>query len=248
MQFLANLLQSISAYALPTACIACQQFQTQSICNECLDQLKASSLSQYECCNQCGTLLQFEEIKARHCEQCRKNPPFFDQTFCLARYDDILQKSLHLLKYQKRIAFARGLAQAWNQVQIQYMQPIHADYLLPVPLSTQKLLSRGFNQSWEIARKLHCHESTQKLMCALKRHHHPKQQAGTPLSLRQDALHRMFYIEKEYIDRMANKTVIVFDDVMTSGATLNEVARTLKNYGVKRVINWVLLRATRLSK
>lgn len=47
---------------------------------------------------------------------------------------------------------------------------------------------------------------------------------------------------------MANKTVIVFDDVMTSGATLNEVARTLKNYGVKRVINWVLLRATRLSK
>lgn len=58
----------------------------------------------------------------------------------------------------------------------------------------------------------------------------------------------MFYIEKEYIDRMVNKTVIVFDDVMTSGATLNEVARTLKNYGVKRVINWVLLRATRLSK
>ena len=137
MQFLANLLQSISAYALPTACIACQQFQTQSICNECLDQLKASSLSQYECCNQCGTLLQFEEIGRTHCEQCRKSPPHFDQTFCLARYDDILQEALHLLKYQKRIAFARGLAQAWNQVQIQYMQPIQADYLLPVPLSTQ---------------------------------------------------------------------------------------------------------------
>jgi predicted amidophosphoribosyltransferase len=58
----------------------------------------------------------------------------------------------------------------------------------------------------------------------------------------------MFYIDKQYIDRLANKTVIVFDDVMTSGATLNEVARTLKNNGVKRVINWVLLRTTRLAR
>ena len=58
----------------------------------------------------------------------------------------------------------------------------------------------------------------------------------------------MFYIDEQYIDRLANKTVIVFDDVMTSGATLNEVARTLKNNGVKHVINWVLLRTTRLLR
>jgi predicted amidophosphoribosyltransferase len=85
-------------------------------------------------------------------------------------------------------------------------------------------------------------------MNALKRQHHPKPQAGSSLALRQNALQKMFYIDKQYIDRLANKTVIVFDDVMTSGATLNEVARTLKNNGVKRVINWVLLRTTRLAR
>jgi len=46
---------------------------------------------------------------------------------------------------------------------------------------------------------------------------------------------------------LTNKTVIVFDDVMTSGATLNEIARILKEIGVLRVINWVLLRTTRLT-
>jgi predicted amidophosphoribosyltransferase len=55
----------------------------------------------------------------------------------------------------------------------------------------------------------------------------------------------MFYIESSYLDAIQNKTVIVFDDVMTSGATLNEIARVLKDNGVSRVINWVLLRATR---
>jgi ComF family protein len=197
---------------------------------------------------QCGILLQSKEIHTKHCEQCRQSRPFFDQTYCLARYDDILQEALHLLKYQKRIAIANGLAKAWNQIQTPYLQSVHADYLIPVPLSTEKLLARGFNQSWEIARRVHCHHSIQKLMTALKRHHHPKQQAGSSLALRQDALQKMFYIDEQYIDRLANKTVIVFDDVMTSGATLNEVARTLKNNGVKRVINWVLLRTTRLLR
>ena len=55
----------------------------------------------------------------------------------------------------------------------------------------------------------------------------------------------MFYIEAKYIEQIQNKTVIIFDDVMTSGATLNEIARVLKDNGVSRVINWVLLRAAR---
>uniref|UniRef100_B1XS86 Phosphoribosyltransferase n=1 Tax=Polynucleobacter necessarius subsp. necessarius (strain STIR1) TaxID=452638 RepID=B1XS86_POLNS len=55
----------------------------------------------------------------------------------------------------------------------------------------------------------------------------------------------MFYIGAPDIERLQNRSVIVFDDVMTSGATLNEIARVLKDNGVSRVINWVLLRAAR---
>jgi predicted amidophosphoribosyltransferase len=81
-----------------------------------------------------------------------------------------LRDALHQLKYQKRIALAYSLAEAWNHIQFQQMNYFRPAYLLPAPLSGQRLL-RGFNQSWEIARKIRCNGRIQKLPYALKRHH-----------------------------------------------------------------------------
>jgi ComF family protein len=159
----------------------------------------------------------------------------------------MMQDGLHQLKYQKRIAFAHGLAKAWNQVMSPNMREQNAFCLLPVPLSIEKLHARGFNQAWELARRIECDKSIQKLPYALKRYHHPTPQASNTASARQAAIKEMFYIDDQYQELLTNKTVIVFDDVMTSGATLNEIARVLKINGVSRVINWVLLRTTRVS-
>jgi ComF family protein len=245
MQFLENLFQSIVTQILPTACIACEQFQDKLICATCVNTLQNDSLTNYECCYQCGIPLQHQELQDQQCKSCKTRPPFFDETYCLDRYDGVLQNALHQLKYQKRIALAHGLANAWNQIQFPQLEQFHADYLLPVPLSHQKLLSRGFNQSWELARRVKCAHSIRKLPYALKRHHHSDHQAGNTLIARQDAIRGMFYIDAQYAEHLAGKTVIVFDDVMTSGATLNEIARILKDIGVLRVINWVLLRTTK---
>jgi ComF family protein len=149
------------------------------------------------------------------------------------------------LKYQKRIAFANALANTWNLLLNRDLKDISADYLLPVPLSTQKLALRGFNQSWEIAKRIRCGKHIQKSPYVVQRHHYLQNQAGSSLNKRQTAIQGMFYLGAKYIGALQNKTVIVFDDVMTSGATLNEIARVLKDNGVSRVINWVLLRAAR---
>jgi ComF family protein len=247
MQFLENLVQTISAQILPTACIACQKFQTQSICNSCLNSLESNCLIHYECCNQCGIPLKRQELNEHRCNHCIKSSPLFDETHCLDRYDGILQNALHQLKYQKRIVFAHGLASTWNYIQFRRIEQCHADYLLPVPISSKKLLTRGFNQSWELARRVYCNNHVQKLPHALKRHHHVNHQAGNTLLARQDAIREMFYIDTQYLEFFKGKTVIVFDDVMTSGATLNEIARILKAIGVLRVINWVILRTTRFN-
>ena len=246
MQFLVNLLASISTQLLPTACITCQRFQAESICASCLNALEKISLLHYEYCYQCGIPLQVRELNKQRCNYCEERPPFFDETYCLDRYDGILQDALHQLKYQKRIVFAHGLAKAWNHIQFHLQEQCQADYLIPVPLSTEKLISRGFNQSWELARRIQYGCSAKKLPHAIKRHHHSHHQAGNTLSARQDAVQEMFYIDSQYVNRLVGKTVIVFDDVMTSGATLNEIARMLKANRVLRVINWVLLRTTRL--
>jgi predicted amidophosphoribosyltransferase len=115
-------------------------------------------------------------------------------------------------------------------------------------LSPKNLLTRGFNQSWELAKRLQCGQHIQKFPYALKRHHQADHQAGRSIEARQAAIRGMFYINDQYVDCLANKTVVIFDDVMTSGATLNEIARILKMAGVSRVMNWVLLRTTKLAR
>jgi len=82
---------------------------------------------------------------------------------------------------------------------------------------------------------------------ALKRQHFSGRQAGSKHADRMQAIQGMFYIEEGHLELLKDHSVIVFDDVMTSGATLNEIARVLKDNGVKRVTNWVLLRTSKPS-
>jgi len=209
-----------------------------------MQSLQENALCNYECCHQCGLPLQQSEMLEGRCDCCIRNPPYFDETICLDRYDGVLQNALHQLKYQKRIAFAHGLANAWNSIMFEELKNAQANYLIPVPLSTEKLCMRGFNQSWELARRIPC-PGIQKLPITLKRHHRNEQQAGSSLNMRQTKVRNTFYLDQNTISLLQNESVIVFDDVMTSGSTLDEIARILKDNGVSRVINWVLLRTTK---
>jgi len=240
-----NIFQTISELLLPTACIACQRFQEFAICDMCLNSLRGNGLLNYQCCYQCGISLQTSELIEQRCAPCQSTQPYFDKTYCLDRYEGILQTPLHELKYQKRIAFANGLGNVWNLLMTQELENTSAEYLLPVPLSTEKLALRGFNQSWELAKQIKCKEHMQKSPHILQRHHDSHRQAGSSLNSRRSAIRSMFYVEAKYIECLRGKSVVVFDDVMTSGATLNEIARILKDNGVSRVINWVVLRAAR---
>ena len=246
MQFLEKIFQSINSQVLPSACIACERYQHHSLCAHCLQSLNLNGLFNYECCFQCGIALNALELKEQRCAQCNLQPPYFDETYCLDRYEGILQHAIHQLKYQKRLAYAHGLANTWNHLFSKQLQDIKASYLLPVPLSTQKLSARGFNQSWEIARRITCNSVVRKLPHALKRHHHAHQQAGGRLATRHCATTGMFYLDNHFITALRGQSIIIFDDVMTSGATLNEIARVLKDNGASHITNWVLLRTTKL--
>lgn len=243
-----NIFQAVCSHLLPSACIICGAFQKLALCKNCFTILESEQLLNYECCQQCGLTLQVDEVKENTCQECCTNPPYFDATYCLDRYDGRLQSALHQLKYQRRLAYAHGLASTWNALLEKSFMEAQADYLLPVPLSQEKLCARGFNQSWELARRIRCDKRIHKNPHILKRHHSQQQQAQGNRAGRQTAIQDMFYINPQYQGQLESASVIVFDDVMTSGATLNEIARVLKDNGVSRVINWVLLRTLRPSQ
>lgn len=243
-----NIVQAFCAHLLPHACIVCGHYQEQALCLYCSALLAENQLYHYECCRKCGITMTTSELAQGCCQECLMNPPFFDETYCLDRYDGILQAALHQLKYQRRLACAHGLAIAWNERMIEPLQAVEADFLFPVPLSQEKLCFRGFNQSWELARRIRCTVNIQKHAHVLMRHHHTQHQAAENRINRHKAIRDMFYVNPQYQALLQGSSIVIFDDVMTSGATLNEIARVLKDNGVSRVINWVLLRTQRPSK
>jgi ComF family protein len=238
MHFLRSLVQR----ALPTACIVCGRFQTAALCPACSLFLEKQSLFQYATCTRCGCVNEACKEAGEQCRACIKTPPAFDETHCLDRYEGVLQGAIHALKYQRRLAIADGLALAWNQFALPRLQNTPADLLLPVPLSTKKLSQRGFNQSWEIARRLNLPPSLTPIANALGRHHAPEDQVRHKRKDRQSALRHAFYIHPTALQQLQGKSIIVFDDVMTTGSTLHEIATLLKSNGAHSVTNWVVLR------
>ncbi len=215
------------------------------VCNYCFSFLENQSLFHYPCCIRCCDALDGYDGEQNQCNSCLLQAPAFDRTHCLDRYDGVLQDAMHQLKYQRRLAIASAFAFAWNRLAMPHIDIPEAAVLLPVPLSTQKLKQRGFNQSWEIARRIRLPLSIEPISNALGRHHSDANQVQHNRLDRQTALRHAFYIHPEALPKIQNKSIVVFDDVMTTGSTLHEIATLLKDNGARSVMNWVILRALR---
>lgn len=169
------------------------------------------------------------------CGACLKQPPFFDATQAIWRYEFPVDRLIQSLKYGHRLAcvgfFSDALIRAGSS-----RKP---DLIVPVPLATPRLRQRGFNQSVEIARGLARHMNLPIDTVSVHRRRNTSPQAQLPWKERAKNVRDAFECD---ID-LTGKAVLVVDDVMTSGATLNEIARTLKLHGAIWIENRVLARA-----
>lgn len=170
------------------------------------------------------------------CGACLAEPPPFDASLAVFRYEFPIDRLVQALKYEHRLALAAWFAKALAEA-----RPPAADLILAMPLSRKRLAQRGFNQALEIARPL---ARMLELPLAPKtgvRRRDGVPQAGLPWRERQDNVRGAFDCRVDF----AGQSVIVVDDVMTTGASLNALARSLKGRGARRVTNWVVARALR---
>jgi len=112
------------------------------------------------------------------------------------------------------------------------------DYLLPMPLHPNRLAQRGFNQAAEIARRLSPQVGIPWLADACQRVRDTPSQAGLDLKTRQRNLRGAFACDMD----LSGKRVALIDDVMTSGSSLNELARVVRKAGAVEIQAWVLAR------
>ena len=163
------------------------------------------------------------------CGSCLTHPPHFDATLALWRYEFPCDGLVQALKYRARLAlagfFARSLASRTMP---------EVDLIVPMPLHPRRLAERGFNQALEIAR----HLGRQIEPRGVLRVKHTPPQTDLPYEERAKNVRGAFLCKLD----LTGARVAVLDDVMTTGATLNELARALKRAGAARVENLVIAR------
>lgn len=210
------------------------------------------------CCPVCAAPLG---TAAPACGACLAKPPAFDATLAIWQYAFPADRLVLMLKFGRRLASADflaagmlagahpegGVKQHAGPSQV-LLGPLGGErrvaafaggaIIMPVPLSAARLRERGFNQAVEIARPLARALQLPLDVSSLLRTRDTAPQSQLPWRARQGNVRHAFACSTD----LSGKAVIVVDDVMTTGATLNAVARALKDQGASRVSNWVAAR------
>ncbi|KAF1028951.1 MAG: hypothetical protein GAK40_00723 [Burkholderia plantarii] len=187
------------------------------------------------------------------CARCRDAPPPFDATLALADYRPPLDALALDLKFRARIAIGAWFAERLAHAAVALpAEPADApgtaaaraglpDVLAPVPLARARLVERGYNQAWEIARPLARALAVPAAPALIARRHDTAPQSRLDEASRHANVARAFAVTGD----VRGRHVGIVDDVMTSGATLAALAATLRHAGARRVTNFVALRTAR---
>lgn len=172
------------------------------------------------------------------CLNCMQEEPAFTRAVAYGSYDEGMRELIHLLKYEHVRPAANLLGRMLAEVIVE-LSPGFADdpVVIPVPLYKSKYRERGFNQSEEIARaalKLHpaglCVKAN---VSALVRKKNTASQTGLTPAQRRENMRGAFAVTRP--DDVGGRDVLLVDDVMTTGTTASECARTLRRAGAERV-------------
>lgn len=204
-------------------------------------------------CAVCGEALEFAAAEAALCPLCQRAHPRFDFAISFSGYDGALRKLLHLLKYEqlrpaakligRRLAQVIELAASGGRLLVEAPELKSKDnrpnpvLVIPVPLHRSKVRQRGFNQSELIARSAlrHLDGSRFELHTGnLRRVRATVSQTGLTRHQRRENVRGAFVIAAP--ERLRDRTVLIVDDVYTTGTTLNECARMLRAAGARQVV------------
>lgn len=190
-------------------------------------------------CPRCATPLAAAQAGTTSlCGQCLQNPPAFDNTTALFHYESPLDHLVQGLKFHGQLNHARLL----GTLMARHLAPWsnRLDAIIPVPLHPRRLRERGFNQALELARPVSAQLNIAIDTRHCQRSRHTDGQADLPLARRHSNVKNAFSVSTE----LKWQHVAIIDDVMTSGQTVNALARALKQAGVETVSVWSCCRAT----
>ncbi len=239
--FIERLLQ----FLIPPQCPLCQKFLPEGQRGICIDCLSEIHWIEPPFCSICGTPYLSKEIVDHPCGDCLKKDRYFTIARSIGAYEGPLREGIHRWKYEGKTTLnpyfgqwmVEGLNRYWNLKEL--------DLLIPVPLHKDRLRDRGFNQALLLVKEIQSRTGIPYLKRTLRKRRPTPPQVNLSGVERERGVKGAFEIIKR--EKIFEKSILLVDDVYTTGATVNECAKVLLRGGAKRVDVLTLARTVKTS-
>ena len=217
----------------PRHCVGCSATVDRPVGHLCWECFRSIEPGSGTCCEQCGLRVEGEIRHAFTCSVCENDPPAFDRARSAGKFGGVLREMLHQFKYGRATWLCSDLADMLHGCVLAHYPVGELDAVVAVPLHAGKRRDRGYNQAAllaaELARRLDRPYPADVLV----------RTRATPTQTRLHAAERRKNVRAAFAVRgpewVRGRTILLVDDVMTTGATLSEVAATLRRAGAWRV-------------
>ena len=245
--FISRYIDKTLTRLLPNHCLFClekiisshEQYANIEVCRYCSEQF----IHNNHACQRCALPLKHSETHI--CGNCLSHKYYFEQVYSPFVYTNEIRYLIRQLKYHNKIHYARTLAGLFIQQSKNLEDFRLPQRLIPMPMHKHRLQQRGYNQALELTRSLSRYFHIPVDYQSLIRYRSTGLQAGLNARERQKNVRNAFKIttsaHKSRLSQVPH--VALVDDVMTTGSSLNEAARMLKQAGIQRVDGWIIARA-----
>ncbi len=241
-----KLYKKILGIIFPNKCLACNKIIDCEglFCNDDWQKLQFITEPKCRICSQ-PFISEFEAHSASSgshsilCIKCLTIQPSYDSSITIFRYNDLLKKIVGDLKYHD----GTNLSKKFGKILSQKIAPEVQNYnlIIAVPLHKQRLRERKFNQAILLAKAIlqnlsnDAKNNLKFYPDILLRTRYTKAQVKLDQKTRAKNLHGAFSVNKKYLDQIKDSSILLIDDVITTGATLENCASILKKAGAKKV-------------
>ena len=227
------LIERCLQFLLPPQCHCCEKFLEegqQGICPDCLSKIR---WIEPPLCTLCGVPFLSREIENHPCGACLTRGTYFTMARAVGYYEGPLREAIHRWKYEEKsyltLFFGEKLAEGFCR----YWDPQSFDLIIPVPLHSKRLRERGFNQALLLVKELSRRTQIPYSKRLLQKRILTPPQVNLSGGEREKGVRGSFHIQRD--EEIEGKSILLVDDVYTTGATVNECSKVLLKAGAERV-------------
>ncbi len=242
LSFLTYTLNGLIRFLYPAKCMRCSEF-LQDQGHLCLACWKETYFIQPPFCDRCGIVFEYDIGTSTQCGQCTASPPHYSKARAALSYNETARQLITHFKYYDKTLHQQHFAKWMILAGAEFLSPDQPVIIAPVPLHRKRLFKRRYNQANLLAMNIGQLTNQRVIPTLLKRKQATISQTGLSRKARRQNVQHAFAINAQYLHTIPNQLILLIDDVMTTGATLNACAKVLMQHGAKQVNVLTLARA-----